>query len=150
MFYSSQQKTYTSIDYADLNPDDAVHFTPEYLNTLDDSSPPQYTITLKVGQPIILLRNISAKRGICNGTRLQITKLGEYVIEAKIIAGSFTDNIVLIPRIPLSSKDDGTTPIKFTRLQFPIRPAFALSINKAQRQNTLNNRCLLAPVCVST
>jgi hypothetical protein len=134
MFHSSQQKTYTSIDYADLNPDDAVHFTLEYLSTLDDSSLLQHTITLKVGQSIILLRNISTKRGMCNDTRLQITKLGEYVIEAKIIAGSFTNNIVLIPWIPLSSKDDGTTPIKFTRLQLPIRPAFALSINKAQGQ----------------
>jgi ATP-dependent DNA helicase PIF1 len=84
---------------------------------------------------------------MCNGTRLQVTKLGEYVIEAKILAGSFTDNIVLIPRIPLTTNDDGSSPIKFTRLQFPIRPAFALTINKAQGQ-TLATTGLYLPLSV--
>lgn len=134
MFHLDHSKTHTSIDYTDISPNDAVHFTPEYLNTLDDNGLPQHSITPKIGQPIIHLRNVSTKRGMCNGTRLQVTKLGDNIMEAKIIAGSFADNIVLIPRIPLSSKEDGSVPIKCTRLQFSIRPAFALTINKAQGQ----------------
>ncbi|KAG9062275.1 hypothetical protein KI688_006607 [Linnemannia hyalina] len=43
---------------------------------------------------------------MCNGTRLQITNLKKYVIEAKILPGSFTYNIVLISRIPLTTNDD--------------------------------------------
>jgi hypothetical protein len=147
MLHARETHTYTSVDYTDVNPDQAVHFQPEFLNTLDISSLPPHRLSLKVGQPIILLRNVSTKRGMCDGTRLQVTKLGKYVIGAKILAGSFTDNIVLIPRIPLTTNDDGSSPIKFTRLQFPIRPAFALTINKAQGQ-TLATTGLYLPLSV--
>jgi hypothetical protein len=145
MFHSNETATYHGVDYiASTNPNAATHFPTEFLNTLEISSLPLHTLTLKVGQPIILLRNVSTKRGMCNGTRLQITKLCDHVIEAKIIAGAFSDNIVLIPRIPLTTNDDDQTPIKFSRLQFPIRPAFALTINKAQGQ-TLTTTGLYLP-----
>ena len=39
-----------------------------------------------------------------------------------------------IPRIPLCPKTN-ILPIKFTRLQFPVRPAFAMTINKSQGQH---------------
>jgi hypothetical protein len=55
------------------------------------------------------------------------------LIKAKIVTGSHRDQEVLIPRIPLTPSDS-TLPIKFTRLQFPVRPAFAMTINKAQGQ----------------
>jgi len=38
MFHSDKAETYTSVDYTDINPDQAVHFPPEFLNTLDISS----------------------------------------------------------------------------------------------------------------
>jgi hypothetical protein len=50
------------------------------------SSLPLQTLTLNVDQPIILLRNISTKRGMCNGTWMQITKLCHHVIEVNIVA----------------------------------------------------------------
>ncbi|OAQ22387.1 hypothetical protein K457DRAFT_1782715 [Linnemannia elongata AG-77] len=53
MFHSDHKKMYASIDYIDTNPNDAVHFTPEYINTLDDNSLPQHIITLKVGPPLL-------------------------------------------------------------------------------------------------
>ncbi|KAL8567286.1 hypothetical protein ACOMHN_023329 [Nucella lapillus] len=40
---------------------------------------------------------------------------------------------VLLPRIPLEPTDS-PLPFTFRRLQFPIKPAFALTINKSQRQ----------------
>ncbi|XP_022019108.1 uncharacterized protein LOC110919136 [Helianthus annuus] len=38
---------------------------------------------LRVGVPVMLLRNIDQQKGLCNGTRLQITFLGKRVIEAE-------------------------------------------------------------------
>jgi hypothetical protein len=75
---------------------------------------------------------------------MRVTNLKESLIEARIISGAFTDDIVLIPRIPLHSNDEGSCTIKFTRLQFPVRPAFALTINKAQGQ-TLNTVGIYLP-----
>ena len=54
--------------------------------------------------------------------------------------------IVYIPRITLYSKDNDL-PFKLCRRQFPVVPAFAMTINKSQGQ-TLNRTilCLYKPV----
>jgi len=47
----------------------------EYLNTLLPSGLPPHRLTLKIGGPTMLLRNISNKRGLANGTRLIVRKI---------------------------------------------------------------------------
>ncbi|XP_061368581.1 uncharacterized protein LOC133311548 [Gastrolobium bilobum] len=56
--------------------------TPEILNTLSCSGIPDNKLILKVKVPVMLLRNIDQSRGLCNGTILLITKLGNHVVEA--------------------------------------------------------------------
>ncbi|KAG5562227.1 hypothetical protein RHGRI_005083 [Rhododendron griersonianum] len=46
----------------------------EYLNSLNPSGLLPFKLDLKVGCPIMLLRNIAPKGGLCNGTRLMIVK----------------------------------------------------------------------------
>ncbi|XP_019154115.1 PREDICTED: uncharacterized protein LOC109150585 [Ipomoea nil] len=84
--------TYLSCDSvckADSNFDmqSQVHTT-EFLNSLRCSGVPNHSLTLKVGTPVMLLRNIDHSMGLCNGTRLIVTQLGNHVIEGKIIAGN--------------------------------------------------------------
>jgi len=50
----------------------------------------------------------------------------ENVIEATILTGPFEGEAVLIPRILMIPTD---LPFQFKRLQFPIRLAFAITIN---------------------
>ena len=57
-----------SVDSMEEHQGGAVHV--EYLNTLLPSGLPPHRLTLKIGAPIMLLRNISNKRGLANGTRL--------------------------------------------------------------------------------
>lgn len=54
------------------------------------------------------------------------------LIEATILTGMFKGEDVLIPRIPMIPND---LPFEFKRLQFPIRLAFAITINKSQGQS---------------
>ena len=93
-------------------------------------------LKLKVGMPIILMRNLDFTQGLANGTRLIVVGLGRNIITAKIMTGSRENvgKVVLIPRIPLTPTDSIQMPIMFTRKQFPIRPAFAMTINKSQGQ----------------
>lgn len=98
---------------------------------------PSHKISLKVGVPIILLRNLNSPR-ICNGTRLRFTPLTEIVIEAEILIGCAKGEKIFLSKISLYPND---FPVQFKRVQFPM------IINKAQGQTLtycivdLENNC---------
>jgi len=95
---------------------------------------PHHALRLKVGAPVMLLRNLDPKGGLCNGTRLQITQLAKQVVQAKVITGDRIGDIVLIPLINLTPSDT-KLPFKMRRRQFPLSVAFAMTINKSQGQS---------------
>jgi ATP-dependent DNA helicase PIF1 len=103
----------------------------EFLNTLRFSGIANHELQLKVGVPILLLRNLNQSIGLWNGTRLIIKRLGQHVIEAEIIIGNNVGKRVFIPRIIMSPS--GTNwPFVLCRRQFPVQVAFAITINKSQ------------------
>jgi ATP-dependent DNA helicase PIF1 len=109
----------------------------EFLDTLQFSDIANHELELKVGVPILLLRNLNQSIGLCNGTRLIVKRLGQRVIEAEIITGNNVGKRVFIPHIIMSPS--GTDwPFVLRRHQFPVRVAFAITINKSQGQ-TFNN-----------
>ncbi len=109
----------------------------EFLNTLQFSGIANHKLEFKVGVPILLLRNFNQLIGLCNGTRLIVKRLGQRVIETKIITGNNVGKRVFIPRIIMSPS--GTDwPFVLHCCQFPVRVAFAITINKNQGQ-TFNN-----------
>jgi hypothetical protein len=125
-----ETKSYKSIDTA-TDVDAAVQYPTEFLNSLEPSGMPTHNLQLKIGSSIMLLRNLDAPR-LCNGTRLCVKTLMPHVIEATIMTGCAKGEDVFIPRIPLLPSD---LPFQFKRLQFPVRLAFAMSINKSQGQS---------------
>ncbi|XP_024962683.1 uncharacterized protein LOC112502897 [Cynara cardunculus var. scolymus] len=54
---------------------DKTLYSPDVLNGLNLPRLPNHKILLKVGVPIMLLRNIDQKSGLCNGTRLRVLSL---------------------------------------------------------------------------
>jgi len=82
----------------------------------------------------MLLRNLDQAEGLCNGTRLIVTRLANHVIEAKIITGKNIGNHVYIPRMSMSPSES-PWPFKLIRRQFPIVVSFAMTINKSQGQS---------------
>jgi hypothetical protein len=110
-----------------------VFYPVEVLNTIKVNNFPYHKLVLKIGVPIMLLRNISQTTGLCNGTRLVITRLAEKVIEAIVMTGSNIGDIVYIPRICLTARDP-RWPFTLHRRQFPIRISYAMTINKSQGQ----------------
>ncbi|KAH9557242.1 hypothetical protein CY35_07G075000 [Sphagnum magellanicum] len=104
----------------------------EFLNSLSMSGVPPHTLTLQESCPVILLRNMSG--GLANGTRLTVVKLMQHIIDAEITTGPDKGRRVFIPRLSIIPSDTERMPFTLRRRQFPLRPAFAMTINKAQGQ----------------
>ncbi|CEP13636.1 hypothetical protein [Parasitella parasitica] len=105
----------------------------EYLHSLTPSGLPPSKLELKVGLPIMLLRNLNPERGLCNGTRCIIHQIGQYVLKVKVL-GSESNEMELIPRFTLSTLPD-QLPFVLTKKQFPVKLCFAMTINKSQGQS---------------
>ena len=95
-------------------------------------------LKLKIGCPIILLRNLDPANGLCNGTRLVVRGFQRNTIDAEIVLGQHAGKRVFLPRIPLCPSDDEMFPFQFKRKQFPIRLSFAMTVNKSQGQTIPN------------
>ncbi|KAF8080929.1 hypothetical protein N665_0914s0016 [Sinapis alba] len=122
-----------SIDPADTNSRDDSVFTPEILNSIKTSGVPNHSLRLRIGTPVMLLRNIDPNEGLCNGTRLQIIQLANQILQAKVITGTKVGEKVWLHRL-LLSPTDSKLPFKMRRRQFPLKVAFAMTINKSQGQ----------------
>jgi ATP-dependent DNA helicase PIF1 len=107
--------------------------TTEFLNDIKCSGLPNHRLILKLGIPVMLLRNIDVASGLCNGTRLIVFHLGTNVIGAQIVTGSNIGHKVFLHRVNLISSDANVS-VPFQRRQFPLAVCFAMTINKSQGQ----------------
>ncbi|XP_078437639.1 uncharacterized protein LOC144708259 [Wolffia australiana] len=103
----------------------------EFLNTIDDATMPLHKLRLKIGWIVILIRNLNTLQGLCNGTRLRVVSFFLAMVQVSIVSqGNFYGEVHLLPRIALYPSQS-RLPFRFKRLQFPIRLAFAMTINKS-------------------
>ncbi|XP_019434840.1 PREDICTED: ATP-dependent DNA helicase PIF1-like [Lupinus angustifolius] len=137
-FLQCDEKEYLSSDevvMSDANDNEAFNIlTPEFLNSFSTSGLPNQVIKLKVGTPIMLLRNLDQPEGLCNGTRLVVTKMANHVLEAKIMSGKNIGNITYIPKLSMS-QSQSPWPFMLIRRQFPIIVSYAMTMNKSQGQS---------------
>ena len=127
-------RVYLSADEVVTDDDfEQTQYPTEFLNSLTPSGMPPHRLILKVGAVVMLLCNLNLNEGLCNGTRLLIRCLHNNSIDAKVLTGSCANQNVLIPRIVLSPSNT-EIPFTLSRRQFPLRLAYAMTINKAQGQ----------------
>lgn len=129
---------YTSVDEAVPIGNDGgateLLYPIEYLNSMKFPGIPPHEFHVKIGCPVMLLRNLNLAGGLCNGTRMIISQLLTRVIEAKIITGTRIGQKVFLPRILLTVKEE-KMPFTFKRKQFPVKLCYAMTINKSQGQS---------------
>jgi hypothetical protein len=132
--FGGQGRIYNSVDsIRDKDQEEAGLYPVEYLNTLNFGGVPPSKLEVKPGVPLMLLRNIDPGIGLCNGTRLRLVRMTNRCLEVRILTGPFAQKLALIPRITVSSSNQ--LPFELYRLQFPVRLAFAMTINKSQGQS---------------
>ncbi|EGT37482.1 hypothetical protein CAEBREN_25238 [Caenorhabditis brenneri] len=111
---------------------DATNFPTEFLNKMSPAGLPPHRLKLKIGAIVMLIRNLDVRNGLCNGSRMVVKQMGERVLGCELITGPRKGEAVLVPRITLTYDTD--IPFVLKRNQFPIRPACAMTVNKAQGQ----------------
>ena len=125
-----KERVYLSCDR--VEEEDCVSANTELLNSRRPSGFPDHNLILKVGAPVMLLRNLQC--GLVNGTRMIVKAMHDKVLECEIMVGHRKGEIVFIPRIPLYDRSN-TYPWTMIRIQFPVRVCFAMTIHKGQGQS---------------
>lgn len=105
----------------------------EFINGLMPSGFPPHKLYLTVGAVVMLVKNINSNYGLCNGTRCVVKNIGQHVLDVEVITGSYEGKRAFIPRISIENRDSNL-PFRMKRLQFPLRLAYAITINKSQGQ----------------
>ncbi|XP_074364743.1 uncharacterized protein LOC141705753 [Apium graveolens] len=109
-------------------------FPVEYLNSLNIAGLPYHNLKLKVGAVVMLMQNLNQILGLCNGTRMIITKCLKFCVECEVICGTFAGTKHFIPRMELSPTDMKLS-FKLVRKQMPLQLCYAMIINKSQGQS---------------
>ncbi|KAL7594623.1 hypothetical protein Lser_V15G28421 [Lactuca serriola] len=116
--FSGEKKVCYSYDEAE-DYSNNLYLT-KFLNSLNVSGLPPHYLWLKIGCPMILLRNIDPSNGL------------------QIVVGQHAGKNVFWPRIPLCLSNDDMLPFKLKRKKFPLRLVFSMTINKSQGQTIPN------------
>ena len=89
---------YKSID-SNFDSDEGENISIETLNGIEHPSLPPHILKLKIGEIIMLIRNVNTKMGMCNGTRLYVKEVHQnYIVAQKLM----TIDYYLIPRMSLT------------------------------------------------
>jgi len=84
--------------------DDNNVYPLEFLNSLTSALLSPYKLEIKIGTPVMVIRNIALRDGVCNETwRLTVTAIGRRVIQGRILIGDFAGYQVFVPRIVFTS-----------------------------------------------
>jgi len=94
-----------------------------YLNEINCSGIPLAKLQLKIGCPVMVLRNLYPADGVCNGTKGIVKRMSLQVIEIELISEEHQSKRIFIPRI-IHIPSQSQVPFKFERKQFPLK--FAL------------------------
>lgn len=76
-----------SIDPSDTASANNDALSTDFLNSIKVSGLPNHSLRLKIGCHVMFLRNINPNESLMNGTRLQITQLMDFMVEARILTG---------------------------------------------------------------
>ena len=84
----------------------------EFLQQLNAGGLSPALLCLKVGSPVILLRNLDLGEGFCNGTRMVVLNVRRKVLQYRIISKDrrFRGKVVLIPRIIACATQETSIP----------------------------------------
>jgi ATP-dependent DNA helicase PIF1 len=98
-----------------VDDDECNNYPQDFLNSITPNGLPPHELRIEINCPLILLRNLDPRSGLCNGTCLVVRVVDKHILDADIVNGTHAGDWVFIPRIPLSPSGDLSLPFKFKR-----------------------------------
>lgn len=88
-----EQRTYHSCDkIISDDENERTNYPVEFLNSLCVSGFPPHKLTLKANVIVLLIRNLSTKDGLVNGTRMRVKHLHNNTIDCEVLNGTAQKN----------------------------------------------------------
>jgi hypothetical protein len=120
--------------YVDCSDRDA--FPPDYVASLSMKGAPPFLLQLKVGARYMCIKNLDVSRGIINGTMLKLLAIGRRFLQVQVLTGRSTGSCeLLLKGVFTISPEASGLPFSVRRTQYPLIPAYCLSVHKAQGQS---------------
>lgn len=92
-----EEQIFYAINSTETNVDEDYRLSDEFLQSIECSSLSPNILRLKIGSPVMLIRNLYQKEGLCNGSRLTITHMAHRSLEARMLGGPMDGELRLIP-----------------------------------------------------
>ncbi|GFY74538.1 transcription factor GATA-6 [Trichonephila inaurata madagascariensis] len=141
-----QEYAYKSIDCI-LNDNKTVQYPNEFLNSIQTPDLQTHNLILKVGAPVILIRNIDAPR-LCNCTRLIVKKLMQHVIQATVFSGCAKEPASR--RMRLSCSNCGTITTTLWRRNNHGEPVFVMFCSLYYKLHNMNRPLAMRKAGIQT
>ena len=106
--------------------------TEQCLNSYNSTSAPPHVLKLKVNDICLVTRALMVDN-IASNSRVQIVSIHANVIWVKTLSES-TQRIVAIPKVRFKFRLEYGQSFSLMRTQFPLRLAYAMTMNKSQSQ----------------
>ncbi len=109
-------------------------YPPEYLASLNFGGVPPATLKFKLHARFMIIKNFNPP-DVCNGVLCELISWSRFNVQVKLLTGPGKGRIVMLPRCHFSVNErESGLPFPLRRWQFPIVPAYAVTIHKSQGQ----------------
>lgn len=95
--FAGENHEFFSEDSADYGDDDGHEMSVKSLQQLECAGLLLSKLHLKLSAPVMLLRNLDQTSGLNNGSRLILTRIGQYSLEGRLLGGDHDGELRIVP-----------------------------------------------------
>jgi hypothetical protein len=109
-------------------------YPPEYIASLNFGGVPPAILKFKKHARFMIIKNYSPP-DVCNGVLCELLVWSKFNVQLRLLSGPGKGRIVMLPRCHFNiNESESGLPFPMRRWQFPMVPAYAVTIHKSQGQ----------------